>query len=123
MTQKEDLIKVALADDHLLLRNALASLRTFNPVTIEMIGDIQMETNAQFLFQPTRIEAETTMKSSIGTTEKKRGIDYVFSIAEYEKMINDSDMRIVNFYSIPGKKFFTIGEPRIYIDVEKPIKK
>jgi len=94
----------------------------FTPTMVEMVGDVHMETNTQFLFHPTRIEAETKMTSSNGIIEVKKGIDYVYSVSEYEKMIIDSGLKVINIYSIPGKKFFTIGEPRIYIDVQKPIK-
>ena len=98
------------------------AVKQFTPLTFEMVGDVQMETNTQFLFHPTRIEAETKMRSPNGIIEVKKGIDYIYSVAEYEKMIVDSGLKLMNIYSNPGKKFFTIGEPRIYIDVQKPFK-
>lgn len=97
------------------------AVRTFIPVSTEIVGGIQMETTTQFLFQPTRVEAETRMTASNGTTEVKKGIDFVFSISEYERMLADSNLFLINMYSIPGKKKFAIGEPRIYIDIQKAV--
>ena len=54
-----------------------------------------------------------------GEREEKLGIDYIFSIAEMETMLNKAGFVINNIYSIPGKKKFTLGEPRAYFVAEK----
>jgi len=112
-----------LATDGYLLIHSWSILeivvKTFNPQSSSKIGDIEMDTTTEFLFQPTRVEAETKMTMSNGDIEIKKGVDYVFCISEYEHMLLDSGLSLENFYSIPGKKVFTIGEPRIYIIAKK----
>jgi hypothetical protein len=54
-----------------------------------------------------------------GTTETKLAIDYIFSIAELEKMLTAAGLKLKEVYSIPGRKKFTLGEPRAYLIAEK----
>ena len=51
--------------------------------------------------------------------EEKEGVDYIFSIAEMETMLNKAGFNLKEIYSIPGRKKFTLGEPRAYIVAEK----
>ena len=74
---------------------------------------------SKFLFHPTRVETEHTIISPGGDTERKTGIDYIFSISEIETMLNKAGFILKEIYSIPGKKKFTLGEPRAYIVAEK----
>ena len=76
-------------------------------------------TESKFLFHPTRVETEHTIISPAGDTETKTGIDYIFSISEIETMLNKAGFILKEVYSIPGKKKFTLGEPRAYIVAEK----
>jgi hypothetical protein len=43
---------------------------------------------------------------------KKNGIDFIYSISEVEHMLNKTGFHLNEIYSIPGKKTFTVGEPR-----------
>ena len=54
-----------------------------------------------------------------GKTETKKAVDYIYSIAEMEMMFDETGFRMKEIYSIPGKKKFTLGEPRAYIIAEK----
>ena len=74
---------------------------------------------SKFLFQPARIETTSITITDTGEREEKLGIDYIFSIAEMELMLNKAGFIINNIYSIPGKKKFTLGEPRAYFVAEK----
>ncbi len=51
------------------------------------IGDLKFLTDSKFLFQPTRIETESTVIAPDGSTEVKTGIDYIYSINEMEAML------------------------------------
>ena len=93
--------------------------KTFKSEGRGLIGEIQMETNTEFLFRPTRMEAQTKMTSPKGKVEIKKAIDYVFSIAEYDRMFSNAGIAMTKMYGIPGKKEFTIGDPRIYIIAKK----
>ena len=94
--------------------------RTFQDQSTGLVGKIQIETKTKFLFQPTRMEAVTRMISENGNTEIREAIDYVYSIAEYDRMLSDEGIIMSKIYSIPEKKEFTIGDPRAYLIARKP---
>jgi len=52
-------------------------------------------------------------------TEVKHAIDYIYSLNETETMLNKSGLVVKGLWSVPGKKKFTLGEPRVYIVAEK----
>ena len=54
-----------------------------------------------------------------GEREEKNGIDFIYSISELERMLNKTGFHLKEIYSIPGKKLFSLGEPRAYIVAEK----
>ncbi|MBL7742518.1 MAG: class I SAM-dependent methyltransferase [Chitinophagaceae bacterium] len=83
------------------------------------IGDIKFLTASEYLFQPTRMEFTTTAITKDGKTEVKRGVDYIYSVAETDAMLRQTGFRMKEIYSIPGRKKFTLGEPRAYIVAEK----
>jgi 2-polyprenyl-3-methyl-5-hydroxy-6-metoxy-1,4-benzoquinol methylase len=84
-----------------------------------IVGDIKMETESHVFFQPARIEAVSTFTSPDGTVEIKKGVDYIFSLNEMEAMLGEAGFTMQDVWSIPGRKKFTIGEPRAYIVARK----
>ena len=54
-----------------------------------------------------------------GKSEIKAGVDYIYSLNEMEKMMNQTGLLLKEVYSIPGRKKFTLGEPRAYLVAEK----
>jgi hypothetical protein len=46
-------------------------------------------------------------------------VDYIFSINELESMMGRAGLRLKEIYSIPGRKKFTLGEPRAYLVAQK----
>jgi SAM-dependent methyltransferase len=93
--------------------------KNFKEKSWSYVGDFKFLTDSKYLFNPSRIEADYFFIASDGTTEKKNGIDYIFSINEIQAMLKKFDFEIKDIYSIPGKKKFTVGEPRAYIVAEK----
>ena len=83
------------------------------------VGEIKFLSDSKYLFHPSRIEAESIFIAPDGTTERKMGVDYIYSLDETEAMLNKSGLVINETWSIPGKKKFGLGEPRIYIVAEK----
>ena len=83
------------------------------------IEDFLLISDCKILFYPTRMEMNTIIITDSGEREEKTGIDYIFSINEIEAMLNKTGFRLKEIYSIPGKKLFTVGEPRAYIVAEK----
>jgi len=83
------------------------------------IEDFLLISDCKILFYPTRMEMNSIIMTDKGEREEKIGIDYIFSINEMEAMLNKTGFRLKEIYSIPGKKLFTVGEPRAYIVAEK----
>jgi len=83
------------------------------------IGDVLLLSECKFLFHPMRMEINSIMITKDGEREEKKGIDYIYSINEMETMLNKTGFHLKEIYSIPGKKLFTVGEPRAYIVAEK----
>lgn len=74
---------------------------------------------ARYLFQPTRIEYDSTFLFPDGRTEQKKAIDYIFSLAEMETLLAEAGFSLTETWSIPGKKPFALGDPRAYLVAEK----
>jgi 2-polyprenyl-3-methyl-5-hydroxy-6-metoxy-1,4-benzoquinol methylase len=108
---------------HLLLNSwsvAEIAFKNFKEKSWSEVNGLKFLTDSKLLFHPTRIETESTIIGPDGATEIKKGVDYIFSINEMEAMINKSGLQLKELYSIPGRKKFTVGEPRIYIVAQKP---
>jgi 2-polyprenyl-3-methyl-5-hydroxy-6-metoxy-1,4-benzoquinol methylase len=83
------------------------------------VNGYKILTACQYLFNPTRIEAETTIISAEKVVESKKAVDYVFSVSEIQEMLKDSGFTLKEIYSIPGRKKFRLGDARAYIVAEK----
>jgi cyclopropane fatty-acyl-phospholipid synthase-like methyltransferase len=94
-------------------------IKNFNEKSWSYEGDYKLLNDSVFLFNPTRIETEFIMIDKNGNTEIKQSIDYIFSYSEMQKMLNSAGFEMEKVYSIPGKKEFTVGEPRAYIIAKK----
>ncbi len=107
---------------HLLINTwsiAEIAIKNFKEKSWSTIGDAKFLTDSKFHFHPSRIETESIIVTKEGKTEVKTGIDYIYSINEIGDMLQKAGLRFKEIYSIPGKKKFTIGEPRAYIIAEK----
>jgi len=108
---------------HLLINTwSLAEIviKNFNERYWSRIGDLKQLNEGKYLFHPTRIEWETWIISADNQIENKKGIDYVFTVAEMEKMLYESGFQLEIIYSIPGRKEFSLGDARAYIIAGKP---
>ncbi len=83
------------------------------------VGELKFITESKYLLQPSRIETEHLILDSGNNRELKKAVDYIYSIAEMEQMLIESGFVLKEIYSIPGKKKFTLGDPRAYIVAEK----
>jgi SAM-dependent methyltransferase len=79
------------------------------------IGDLKFIAESKYLFGPTRIETDNLILLPDGKSESKKAVDYIFSVSEITSMLSETGFTLLDIYSIPGKKKFTIGEPRAYI--------
>lgn len=96
-------------------------MNNFKGKSWSRIGELKFLVESSFLFHPTRIETESFIITNEGKTESKQGVDYIFSINEIESMLSKSGFVLKEIYSIPGRKKFSIGEPRAYLVAEKII--
>ncbi len=107
---------------HLLVNTwslAETAMKSFNAKSWTTIDELKCLNDSKFLFHPTRIETETIIISPDGETENKMAIDYIFSVNEMETMLGQAGFGLKEIYSIPGKKKFSVGEPRAYITAVK----
>jgi SAM-dependent methyltransferase len=94
-------------------------IKQFKDKSWSYIGDLKYLSDSKYLFGPARIETETTIIAPDGNTEVKQAVDYIYSLNETEAMLNESGFKMKEAWSIPGKKKFVFGDPRIYIVGEK----
>ena len=94
-------------------------MKHFNERSWSRFNDLLFLGESKFLLRPARIETTSTIITDSGEREIKKGIDYIFSIAETEAMLNKSGFRVKEIYSIPGKKQFSFGDPKAYFIAEK----
>lgn len=84
-----------------------------------MVGNMNMKTRAEILFRPARMIAWTEITGPDGHTETKQAIDYIYSLNEMEQLLQEAGLHLEEVYSIPGRKAFSIGEPRAYLIARK----
>jgi len=107
---------------HLLINSwsiAEIVVKNFKEKSWSQVGDLKFLTDSKLLFCPTRIETESIIISQDGKTEIKQGIDYIFSLNEMATMLKMAGLALKEVYSIPGRKKFTVGDPRAYLVAEK----
>lgn len=95
------------------------AIKHFRDRSWSEINGIKFLTESKFLFQPTRIETDSIMIAPDGTTEIKKGVDYIYSLSEIETMLNNAGLTLQEVYTIPGKKKFAVGDPRAYLIARK----
>ena len=95
------------------------AIKQFAPKSWSIINDLKYLSDSRYLFHPTRIETETTIIADGKVTETKTSVDYIFSVAEMETILNQAGFTLREIFSIPGRKKFTLGDPRAYIVADK----
>jgi SAM-dependent methyltransferase len=94
-------------------------IKQFKDRSWSYIGDLKYLSDSKYLFGPARIETETIIITRDGNNEIKQAVDYIYSLNETETMLKESGFEMKEVWSIPGKKKFVFGDPRIYIVGEK----
>jgi len=95
------------------------AIKSFTANSWASVGGMKCLNSSRYLFHPTRIESESIIIAPDGTTDTKTAIDYIYSVAEMESMLKEAGFVMKEIYSIPGRKKFTLGDPRAYIVGEK----
>jgi 2-polyprenyl-3-methyl-5-hydroxy-6-metoxy-1,4-benzoquinol methylase len=82
---------------HLLINTWMLAEIAFNGFrekAWENVGDLKFITESKYLLHPSRIETEHLIIASDGDTETKKAVDYIYSIAEMEMMLAETDINI-----------------------------
>ena len=79
------------------------------------LDNLKLIAESKYLFNPTRIETEQLIIDGEGKIETKQAVDYIFSLAEMSRILQSCGFRMDEAYSIPGRKKFSLGDPRVYI--------
>ena len=95
------------------------AFKNFHEKSWSQIGELKFITESKYHLQPSRIETDHLILAPDGKTETKKAVDYIYSVAEMELMLQEAGFVMKEVYSIPGRKKFTLGEPRAYIIAEK----
>lgn len=107
---------------HLLINSwsiAEIAFKNFSAHSSSKIGELEFVADSVFHFQPTRLETTSTIVDQAGEKETKTAIDYIYSLNEIETLLKNAGLQLKEVYSIPGRKKFTVGEPRAYIVAQK----
>lgn len=107
---------------HLLINTwsiAEIAFQKMKDKTWSEINGLKYLVDSKVLFHPTRVEFNHIIISPDGSTESKGGVDYIFSLNEMEAMLGEAGLVLGQVYSIPGRRQFTVGEPRAYLVAQK----
>ena len=91
------------------------AIKHFTAHSSHSFAGIEFVNKARYLFHPTRVETDSTIIFNDGRKEEKKAIDYIFSVNEFERLLDAAGFKLKMIYSIPGKKQFSLGDPRAYI--------
>jgi len=89
-------------------------MKQFKEKSWSRFNDLLLLVDSKFLLRPARVETTSIIITDNGEREEKQAVDYIFSIAEFEAMMNKTGFQLKEVYSIPGKKQFAPGDPRAY---------
>lgn len=87
----------------------------FTPESAGKMGTMELRTQNKFCFDPTRIETHSTIISPEGETEEKDAVDYIYTLSEMKTLFRQAGLDLTEAWSIPGRKAFSLGEPRAYL--------
>jgi ubiquinone/menaquinone biosynthesis C-methylase UbiE len=109
---------VLKAGGHLLVNSwslAETAFKNYKENSWSEIGDKKFLVRSTYHHSPSRFEVNSVIISPDGKTEEKDSVDFIYTINEMESMMNAAGLKLEEVYSIPGRKKFTLGEPRAYL--------
>jgi len=83
------------------------------------IGSFRHTNTFHLRTDPLRIEIQSRIEDENGNTEEKLAIDFLYSLAELQILLEAAGLQLLKTESIPGKKLFVSGDPRAYILIQK----
>ncbi len=107
---------------HVLLNSwSLAEIiyPSFREKSWSTFNGLKFLVESKILFHPARVETESQTIAPDGSVEIKKGIDYLYTLNEMETMMRQAGLQLIETYSIPGRKKFSLGDPRAYLIAQK----
>jgi len=79
------------------------------------IGEYKYLLENKFHLFPTRLETTHTIITRDGQIEEKHDTDFIFSIAEFSNMLEQSGLKLKQVFSTPRKRPFNLGDEYAYL--------
>jgi cyclopropane fatty-acyl-phospholipid synthase-like methyltransferase len=83
------------------------------------VEDYKYLVDNKYCFNPTRIESDHIIIRSDGETETLKAVDYIFTLAELQSLLEQTGFNLKEVYSTPRKRKFQFGDTKAYIVAEK----
>ena len=91
------------------------AIKFFEAKTWVEVGEYKYLLDNRYLFHPTRIETDHVVIREDGQIQTLKGIDYIFTFAELEAMLNKAGFVLHEVYATPRKKKYNFGDNKAYI--------
>jgi len=91
------------------------AIKYFEAKSWVYVGEYKYLLDNKYLFHPTRIETDHIVIREDGEMQTLKGIDYIFTFAEIEAMLNKTGFDLVDVYATPRKKKYNFGDNKAYI--------
>lgn len=95
------------------------AIRHFQEKTWNAVEGFKYLMDSRYCFHPTRIESDHIIVTPEGAVETLQGVDYIFTLAELERMLHQKGFRLQEVYSTPRKRRFQLGDRKAYITAER----
>jgi SAM-dependent methyltransferase len=89
--------------------------RHFKEREWHQVAEYKYLIESRYLTQPSRVEAEHTILLPDGGTECLKGVDYIYSLAELEQLLELRGFGIQDVFYTPRKRKFQLGDNKAYI--------
>lgn len=91
------------------------AIKHFEAKTWLNVDEFKYLLDNQYLFSPTRIETDHILVRDDNQVQVLKGVDYIFTFAELETMLNQCGFAMPAVYSTPRKKKYIFGDNKAYI--------
>jgi cyclopropane fatty-acyl-phospholipid synthase-like methyltransferase len=95
------------------------AIKHFQQKTWLYVDEFKYLLDNKYLFSPTRMETDHIVINSDGETQVLKGVDYIFTFAELDAMLNKTGFKMTEVYSTPRKRKYKFGDSTAYIVATK----
>ena len=95
------------------------AIRHFKEKEWYYAGDYRCLIEHMYKTNPARIESDQLLIKNDGRIEKTQGVDYLYSIDDFENLFQSLDLKLLGVYSTPRKRQFRLGDIAAYIVAQR----